>query len=59
MATEIEGTSYKVTKNGYYWVMAIPQLTRTTKRLGDIPVYMADYTMKLPVSDVINMNKEI
>jgi iduronate 2-sulfatase len=59
IATEIEGTSYKVTKNGYYWVMAIPQLTRTTKRLGDIPVYMADYTMKLPVSDVINMNKEI
>jgi hypothetical protein len=51
---EVEGTDYKIQENGFYWIMAIPELTRTTQRMGDIPVFVPDYTMKMPISNVIS-----
>ncbi len=45
--------SYKAPKKGFYWVMAKPKYTRTTPRLGETPVFLAEYTYQLPITNAI------
>ena len=51
----IRDTQFKTSKQGYYWVLADFNLTRKTKRLGDIPVWLANHTYRLPISDVVKL----
>ncbi len=50
---DIKKTTVKVDKKGYYWLLADFNLTRTTKRLGDTPVWLKNHTYRLPISDPI------
>ncbi|MBK3516206.1 sulfatase family protein [Carboxylicivirga marina] len=53
MVEDLTELSYKVPKEGFYWVMAKPKYTRTSPRLGDVPVYLEEYTYQLPISDAV------
>lgn len=57
IADTIENNEYKTSKKGYYWLIAKPNLSKTTKFYGkDIPVGVEKYSHTLPISDVIKMN---
>lgn len=53
----ITENSVSVSKKGYYWILATPNLTRTTNFYGEeIPVATKDYSYTLPVSDAVEFN---
>ncbi|MFT6881484.1 MAG: arylsulfatase A-like enzyme [Marinoscillum sp.] len=53
IAKNIQNGTFKVSKAGYYWVLANPKYTKTTQRFGDKPVAIEIYTQNLPISDPI------
>ena len=58
IASNINDDCLKVKKEGYYWLLATPKLTKTSKFYGeDIPVAVNTYSFLLPVSDVVFYKK--
>lgn len=56
VASTIKETSYEVKNKGYYWVMAMPKLTRTTPHLGEnIPVWTTEHSFQLPITNAIKI----
>ncbi|PWD98956.1 sulfatase family protein [Marinilabilia rubra] len=55
----ITETFLTLSRDGYYWVMAVPGFSRTAKRTGNIPVFREEYTLKLPVSGKICVQRNI
>jgi arylsulfatase A-like enzyme len=50
----IRENTYEVSKDGYYWLLAKPKLSKTSKFYGDnIPVAVENYSYTLPVSDAL------
>ena len=50
----IKENNFKVSKPGFYWLLAQPKLSKTTKFYGDnIPVAVKNYSYTLPVSDAL------
>ncbi|NVJ89916.1 MAG: sulfatase-like hydrolase/transferase [Flavobacteriaceae bacterium] len=50
----IKESSFAITKNGFYWILATPRFTKTSKFYGsEIPVAVNEYSYILPVSDVV------
>jgi len=50
----VDSHTYEVTESGTYWVLANPKYIKTTPRFGNVPVAVASYTTKLPISDPVN-----
>jgi hypothetical protein len=54
IATNISENSFEVKDNGYYWLIAKPKLSKTSKFYGEkIPVAVEVYSFILPVSDAV------
>jgi len=53
IASRIKDNSYKLDKEGFYWVLANPKLSKTSQRYGDVPVAVEKYVYEIPVSDPI------
>ena len=58
VATGLSELKYKPINDGYYWVMAIPKLTRTSQRMGNTPVFLENYSYKLLVTKGIEYKSE-
>lgn len=54
---DIKEPQVDIAKPGFYWVTADFKFTRTTERLGDIPVWIENHTHRLPVSNVIELKQ--
>lgn len=58
IASNINDNCLKIKKEGYYWLIAQPKLTKTSKFYGeDIPVAVNTYSFHLPISDVVFFKK--
>ncbi|WP_242157503.1 sulfatase [Aestuariivivens sediminis] len=54
---DILKNSYTAKEKGFYWVLAKPKLTQTSKFYGDnVPVALENYAYILPVSNCIELN---
>ncbi|WGH74982.1 sulfatase-like hydrolase/transferase [Tenacibaculum tangerinum] len=54
LAANINDDYFKVKKEGYYWLLATPKLSKTSKFYGEnIPVAVGTYSFNLPVSNAI------
>jgi arylsulfatase A-like enzyme len=57
IANNIAINSHKVTKSGYYWLVAKPKLSKTSDFYGQkIPVAVENYSQILPISDAVEYN---
>ena len=57
IANDIIKNDYEVSEKGYYWLIAKPKLSKTSKFYGvDIPVAVEKYTYTLPISEAIEYN---
>ncbi len=57
LADNIAANSHKISKEGYYWLVAKPKLSKTSDFYGDkIPVAVENYSQILPISDAIEYN---
>lgn len=55
--SEISGNSFRAKKKGYYWLVATPKFTKTSKFYGEnTPVAVEKYSFTLPVSDQVYFN---
>lgn len=53
----IKQNQYNISNKGFYWVLAKPNYTKTSKFYGkNIPVAVASYSYTLPISDPIYFN---
>ena len=58
IAANINDGCFEVKKEGYYWVLATPKLSKTSKFYGEnIPVAVNTYSFQLPISDVVFYKK--
>ena len=58
IAANINDDCFEVKKEGYYWVLATPKLSKTSKFYGEnIPVAVNTYSFQLPISDVVFYKK--
>jgi arylsulfatase A-like enzyme len=56
VAQGIEENFYKASKKGYYWVVAKTKYSKTSSFYGEkIPVAVAVYNYKIPVSDAVQL----
>jgi arylsulfatase A-like enzyme len=54
---DIKGNKIRVKKNGYYWLIAKPNLIKSSEFYGeDVPVAVKNYTYTLPISKVIHID---
>ena len=57
IAGNIATNSYKISKKGYYWLIAKPKLSKTSDFYGkNTPVAVDNYSYILPISDAIYYN---
>ena len=57
LADNIATNSHKISKKGYYWLVAKPKLSKTSDFYGEkIPVAVENYSKILPISDAIEYN---
>ena len=57
VANNIQENYFEGSSAGYYWLVAKPNLSKTSKFYGDdVPVAVETYSYTLPISDVIKIN---
>jgi hypothetical protein len=56
ISKEQSQTTFQCKDPGYYWVMAEPHYTRTSRRFPNRPVLVADHSFTLPISDALKID---
>lgn len=60
VASNVKDGRFLAENKGVYWVTGNPNLTRTTPHYGnDVPVWIAEHTFELPISDGVTINSKL